>query len=376
MLGQRRAIVIVMVAIPIMVALFFIYLLGEGLPVRAPIGVVDMDRSELSRRVTRNLGANQMLRVQRHCDSYADAMAGVRSGELYGFFAIPEGFDRDAVGGRKPTVSFYCDVTYFVPGTLVFKGFKIVAVTTAGGLVQAQLAATGALSALGPGAQSLTVPVSFDQHLIGNPWMNYSYYLTTTFVPCALCLIVLLVTIYSITDEIKSGTSRQWLTAAGGSMLTALMGKLLPQTVVFWVLGAFIQAVLYGFCHFPLHCHPLLMLAAILLTVTATQCLAVLVCELLPNPRLALSVGGLVGILAFSIAGFSFPVENMYGGVAVFSYILPIRYYFLIHAAEAVNGAPFYYVRVWYGILALFPLIVFPLLGRLRRACLNPVYVP
>lgn len=375
MLGQRRAVLGVMVGIPVAVTVFFVWLMQVGLPVRTPIGVVDMDRTAMSRGIIRNLEANQMLTVASHCDSYAEAMADVRNGRIFGFFVIPDEFASDAVAGRKPTLSFYCNTTYFVPGTLVFKGFKTVAVTTSGGLVMAKIAATGALSAIGDPA-GLAAPVSFQMHQPGNPWMNYSYYLSSTFVPCALCLIVLLITIYSITDEIKQGTSTDWLRTAGGSMVTALTGKLLPQTLIFWTLGAFMQGVLYGFCHFPLNCHPLLMLTAMWLTVTATQCLGVLFCELVPNPRLALSMGALVGILAFSIAGFSFPVQNMYGGMAIMSYILPIRYYFMIHATEAVNGAPFYYVRVWFGVLAMFPLIIFPLVGRLRRACANPVYVP
>lgn len=375
MLGRRRAILCIMVGVPVLVTVFFLGLLHEGLPVRTPVAVVDMDHTAMSRGITRHLETNQMLHVTRHCDSYVQAMDQIRRGEIYGFFVIPDRFAADAIGGRTPTLSFYCDVTYFVPGTLVFKGFKTVSVTTSGGLVMAKIAATGALAAVGD-PSGLTLPVSMQIHQPGNPWMNYSYYLSSSFIPCALCLIILLITIYTITDEIKQGTSPRWLQTAGGSMLTALTGKLLPQTLIFWILGAFIQGSMYGFCHFPLNCHPLIMLAAMFLTVTATQCLGVFICQLLPNPRLGLSVGALIGILAFSLAGFSFPVANMYEAVAILSYILPIRYYFMIHVTEAVNGAPFYYVRVWMGVLALWPLFIIPLMGRLRRACAHPVYVP
>lgn len=375
-LAHRKIVIGAMVGLPVLVAVVFMWLLSEGLPVRTPVAVVDLDHTELSRRVGRNLAANQMVQVTEHCNSYHEAVNAVKEGRVFGFFVIPHQFAKDAIGGDKPALSFYCNDTYFVPGTLVFKGFKTISVTTSGGLVQAQLVQSGAESLLAGSGGAMLSPVKLDVRQPGNPWMNYSYYLTTTFVPCALCLMILLVTVYSITGEIKHGTSVQWLKISGGSMVTALLGKLLPQTVIFSLVGWAIQGVMYGFLGFPLNCSPWIMILAMFLTVTATQCLGVVIAELLPNPRLGLSIAALLGILVFSIGGFSFPVENMYGGVGIFSYLMPIRYYFLIHATEAINGAPFYFVRVYFGVLALFPLAVFPLIGRLRRACLKPVYVP
>ena len=38
----------------------------------------------------------------------------------------------------------------------------------------------------------------------------------------------------------------------------------------------------------------------------------------------------------------------MYGGIAIFSYIVPIRYYFLIYIDQALNGIPIYYSRFYY----------------------------
>ncbi len=71
------------------------------------------------------------------------------------------------------------------------------------------------------------------------------------------------------------------------------------------------------------------MVTAMLLFIAASQAFALTICSIIPNLRFALSILSLIGILSFSIAGFSFPVEQMYGGVGIFSYILPIRYYFL-----------------------------------------------
>ena len=66
----------------------------------------------------------------------------------------------------------------------------------------------------------------------------------------------------------------------------------------------------------------------------------------------------------------------MYGGLAIFSYILPVRYYFLIYINQALNGLPVYYSRYFFAALIAFPLVATTLLWRLKKACLKPVYVP
>ena len=156
----------------------------------------------------------------------------------------------------------------------------------------------------------------------------------------------------------------------------ALAGKLLPQTVILWAVGGFILWLLFGYEHFPVNGSLWSLAAAMMLTVVASQAFAVFVCSVVPNPRLAFSITALFGILSFSFTGFSFPVESMYGALGVFSYLAPIRYFFLIYINEGLNGAPLYFSRLYFAALIAFPLVCSLLLFRLRKACLKPVYVP
>lgn len=370
---SRKIYFVLMLIVPLAGAFFFVDLMDEGLPLKVPSAVVDLDHSSLSRQVTRNLKAGELINVTEMPESYADALDLVRRGKIFGFFLIPADFERDALGGREATVAYYSNMTYFVPGTLAFKGFKTQAVTTAGGLAVASLTAIGVPESM---SGELINPVNFDLRAPGNPWLNYNIYLSNSFVPGLLALLVALVTSYSILAEIKHGTSRRWLEASGGSMFTALLGKLIPQFVIWTIVGMAIQAFLYRFNHFPMNCPSWHMILAMALLVIGSQGFAVIACCLIPNLRLAVSLCSLSGILAFSIAAFSFPVDQMYGAIGIFSYILPIRYYFLIYIDQALNGIPLYYSRVYYIALLIFPLLGLLGLGRLRKRCLNPIYVP
>ena len=371
-MGSRKMYFFAMVAVPLFILLFFVGLLSPGLPLKVPTAVVDLDHSELSREVTRNLNAMELIDIDRRLESYDQAMTAIRRGEIFGFIVIPSDFQKDAVAGRTPTLEYYNNLTYFVPGTLAFKGFKTISVATAMGVVKSEIQAIGVTDDV---ASGLLQPVAVAQHPIGNPWMNYNYYLSPSFCLGAMALMIMLMTVFSITMEIKNGTSTGWLASSHGHITVAILAKLFPHFIVWSVICQFMLSLFFCWLHFPAG-HLGLMSIAIELFVIANMGMGVLWCSIVPNPRFALILAALTGILSFSFLGFSFPVQSMYGAVAIFSYIMPTRYMFLIYIINGLNDFPLYYSRVYFAVLVAMPFICCLLLPRLKKACLNPVYVP
>lgn len=372
-LTARSIYLVGMVVVPVVMAFFFVGMLNPGLPLKVPAGVVDLDHSQMSRRLTRSLDAMELIDVVEAPMDYHAAMEAVQEGKILGFFMIPENFERDAVSGRGPQLTYYFNLSIYVPGSLMFKGFKTMGVTAAGGLVQTNLVSKGAPEAL---AGVVLQPLTVNSHPLNNPWLNYSYYLSPSFLYGVLELMIFIMTTFSITQEIKTGSSVEWLQTARDRTATALLGKLFPQTVIFTILGWGMNSLLYHWNHFPMNGDELWMAVGMLLFVVACQSFSVIVCAILPNPRLALSVCSLTGILAFSLAAFSFPVQAMYGAVAVFAYILPVRWYFLIYADIALDGWAVYYSRLYFVALLVFPMLATLLAPLMKRALRKPVYVP
>lgn len=372
-LFSRPEYVMALIVIPIFGVWFFDSILSRGVTTRVPTAVVDLDNSEMSRAITRNLAVQQVLDITHHYESYEEAMKGVRQGQIFGFFVIPANFEEDVFASKQPSLTYYSNLTYYVPGTYSYKGFKQIAVATASSVVRNMAVERGIPESV---LLPLVQPVSLQIQQINNPWANYAYYLGPSFTYGILQLMILLLTIFSITSEIKEGTSRRWLGEAGDSIIVALTGKLAPQTLLFIVVGWLVMAFQFGFNHYPMNGELWVMLVGMALMVIATQALGIFYASLLPNPRLALSLGALTGILAFSLAGFSFPVQNMYGGLAIFSYILPVRYMFLIYIGVALNGVDPYFVR--YDLIAMlaFVPVSLTMLWRLKSMCLKPVYIP
>ena len=371
-LTGRKVYLFAMILVPLAVALFFLSLMSEGLPLQVPTAVVDLDNSALSRKLVRSLKAQETTDIAVELTSFNEAIDKVRNGEIFGFFYIPRNLEKDAVAGNKPTITYYSNMTYFVPGTLAYKGFRTIAVTSSGMMAASEVVEMGVDESM---AEVLLQPVVIDTHPLGNPWLNYSYYLCNSFVPAALELMIFLVTVFSICIEIKTGESRKWLAKADGSIIKALIGKLAPQTLVFFIVGMAIDVLFFKYNHFPMNGSWWVMVLAMLMFVIACQGFALFVTCVVPSLRMALSICSLIGILAFSIAGFSFPVEQMYGGVGIFSYILPVRYYFLIYIDQALNGIPMYYSREYFAALVVFAIAYVPLLFRLKKHLARPVYV-
>lgn len=360
--------------VPLAMTAFLVSFLHEGVADRVPCVVVDLDGSSMSRNLVRNLEALQQVDVRGECDSYSEAMTMVKRGDVVGFFMIPEGFGREVLSGRQSVLTYYVNFGYIVPASLLTEGFTTISLMANAAVEQGMMQAEGLpKEEIAPRIQ----PIINSIHRIGNPEMNYGVYLTNSFAPGVLALMVLIVSTYNITTEITRGSSRRWMRVGGNSIVIALVGKLMPLTILFTIVGWAMQIVFYGIADYPMYGSMSVMFLAMFLLVVACQALSVVVCAIVPNPRYALSVCSLMGMLAFSLCGYSFPVENMYPGIGIFSHILPMRYYFLIYVDQALNGLPQVYTRMNFVSLLVFPILALLVSPLLKRAMLRPVvYVP
>ncbi len=372
-LVRRPMYFLLIVIMPLLCCWFLMDLIKGGTVELVPVGIIDQDNSSMSRLISRNLNGFQQVNICQRYNNFAEGRDAVQRGEVFGFFYIPDNLEELALSGRQPVVSFYVNYAYYAPGSMQYKGFKTVSLLVNGGIAQVALRTVGLSKEK---IESALVPYQTHTHMIGNPFVNYNYYLNSTFVPCFLSLFILLVTAFSLGLELKSGLSRQWLRTSGNSMFLALVGKLLPQTILFTAVGWFIQWMMFRCYDFPLNCNPWNMLIAMFLLVVANQSFAVLMYCFVPNFRYGTMLCTLLGMVSFSFSGFSLPQEAMYPWVEALGFTVPIKYYFLIMVDQALNGIDLYYSRFYYAALIGFTILPMLLSWRLKKECMNPVYVP
>lgn len=362
-----------MIAAPLFCFVFFTSLMAEGLPTDMPLGLVDNDNTSTSRSLARNLDAFEMTSIKEQYANVTEAREAVQRGDIYGFYYIPKGTTRKAKRQELPVVSFYTNYSYLVAGSLLYRDMRTMSELASGAASRTVLYAKGATERQ---AMAFLQPIVIDSHAINNPWLNYNVYLSNIILPGLLMLFIFMVTVFSIGTEVKHNTVHDWLIMARGSMFHALAGKLLPQTLIFFLIGIAFALGLYGVLHFPCHCGVPTMLLVMLLGVIGAQGLGVFMFAMLPTLRMSLSFASLWGVISFSICGMSYPVMAMHPTLQGLSYLFPLRHYFLLYVNCALDGYPLMNAAPYVVGLLLFAILPLLLLRRLKKMLLIIPYIP
>lgn len=362
---SQRIYLIMIFFLPSICFLFFGTFMESGLPSDLPIGIIDQDNSPTSRNAIRQLDATQECDVVSNYCSFSDARRAMQEGKIYAFVNIPKDFEKDIFSNRQPELNFYYNSAYLITGSLSNKALSKMCATISGAVKLKTMTAKGINQSIIMGQLQPIVP---DIHAIGNPWINYSVYLINVILPGLLGLIILLTIVYTIGIELKQDTGHEWLNISGNNMSIAIIGKMIPYTIGFTIMAIFCDIMLFRMLNYPLNNNILWMFLASFLFVMANQALGVFMIGTFPVLRDALSFASLFGVLAFSFAGLSFPIEGMMPMFQGWSYLFPIRHFFIIYQDIALNGlAPIYAIPNCIYLL-LFLLVPFTVGKRLKNA--------
>lgn len=325
------------VGVMLLSTFFFLTLMRGGSAENMPVAVVDLDQTSISRRLIHEMQATPSVDIQLVTNSYPEARLAMQQGKIYGIFVIREGFYRDLVSFKRPQLDFYVTNAYTVGGNTAYKQMLTMVNLTSGAFQREVLRKKGMPDEV---IMNRIQPLTIEGHLIANPWGNYSVYLVSTILPGILGLICLMLTIFAIGYELKMRTSHAWLRAAGGNYTVAMIGKLIPYTVIYLVLGIGCHLILYRYAGFPVNGSYGRLMFGLMLFIFAMEALGITLIGLLPTLRDALSIGALYSMLGFSLSGFTYPQMSMLAPVKALSYLEPLRHYYLIYVNEALMAAP------------------------------------
>jgi ABC-2 type transport system permease protein len=362
-----------MVLFPILVIFFFTSLMDDGQPLNLPVGIVDLDNTSTSRSLSRKLDGFQMSKVVARYPSVAEARRAIQRNEIYGFLYIPKGTTDKLLASRQPKISYYYTYTSIAAGSMLMKDLKTVSTLGSAGLGQATMRAKGLTDAQ---IQTLLQPIKIDLHQIANPWTNYNAYLSTMMVPGIIMLFIFLISAYSIGTELKFATGKKWMEMADNNITVALLGKFLPQTII-WL------AIVYGYewyvfynLGFPHFGSPWMLVLLGLMQVLASQGFGIFAFGLMPSLRMSMSVCSLWAVLSISMAGSAFPIMGMDAPLQSLSWLFPLRHYWMMYQTCVLNGLPL--VESWFHFAAMAAFLLLPWLvvNKIKNAMLTYVYIP
>lgn len=349
---------------PLISLVIFLSIFSEGVPGNLPVGLVDMDNTVLSRKMGQWINATSEAEIVFRSPNLDEARHMMEKGEIQAVVLIPEGTEKEILKGSGQTVSVYINNANILSGGYLQKGIYKALATLSGGIKIQVALKKGATEEQ---AMAKIQPVKMHQHVLFNPFGNYAYFLLSALFPLMIILFTMLSSIYAVGIELREGTGPDWLDHSGDSVIVALVGKLVPYTLLFIVNVIVMNTILFVQMGTPLQGSFVLVVLGEIVLIVAYQLLGVLFVALSSNLRLSLSLASAYSMMALTFAGLTFPQFSMPLIARIFSLFFPFTYWVKIFISQAFRGESSLQGILLIGALLAFILVSvlsFPLLKK------------
>ena len=361
-MNSRRIYWVASLVLPLFSLVFMATIFGNGQMKDLPIGIVDEDNTSASRHIVRMVDVTPELQVSQHFANEAEARKAMQKKDIYGYLLIP---------AKITSLCYYYHNAMLSVGGELHSTFET--------LLQEVSVTPIVTEAIGLGENEATLtsflmPVSETEYPTYNNIRNYAVYLSQPFFFVFLQILLLLVTTYALGSESKFGTSDEWLKSAKGNMGIAVMGKLLPYTLIFITISILANVVFFKWMQIPLPCSLWTITGVSILFICATQALALFLYAIFPALSLIISVVSMVGSLGATLCGVTFPVVFMDTPVYAASFLFPIRHFVeVVQSLLYLDGT---FADYWPNITILLVVCLLPilLLPRLKHVLITHKY--
>lgn len=368
---SRRLYLGVCIGLPLFCIFFMCTIFGSGEMENIPVGIVDMDQTATSRQLVRTISTVPTAKVTNYYPDQIAAREAVQRKDIYAYFVIPNNFESNLLGGREASLPYYYHFALLSVGVELYDNFASALASVALSPIVVAGVSAGSTS---ESIESAIVPVNVQAHPLFNPALDYSIYLTNPFFFVLFQVLIILITMYILGSEIKFKTADDWLKTADMNIFVAVVGKLLPYTVIFIIMGIFANYAVFGLMDIPMSSGFLPINLATALFIIATQAFAVFIFSLFPALSIIMSIASMVGSLGATLSGVTFPVPFMHPIIYHFSYLFPIRHFVEVIQNYVYGNYGFAYA--WQSVSALFLYLLAALLilPHLKKATLSHKY--
>ena len=336
---------------PIIAYLTIMWMFSDGVIRNVPTSIVDLDNTNLSRNICRQINATPVTNLIAYNKSLNDAKSLMEKGRIDAIIVIPSNTERNIVKGKSSEIAVYINNTNVVKGGVLKAGlYKTLSTISAGIKVQTNLKKGYTTEQ----AINRAVPIQVNTHLLFNPYTNYSYFLTLGLLPLMAIVFIFLGSVYVVGLELKEGTTKDLLNSAEQSITVAITGKLLPYTFLFFVNIMFMNYILFTILGTPLHGSLFTLIVSELFLIIAYQLLAVLFLNITSNMRLSLSLGSAYTMMALTFAGLTFPAMGMPVVAKVFSWLFPYSFWLKILLSQSLRGEPLIETLPYFIVIMIF----------------------
>ena len=323
--------------VPLAQMAFLAAIFSAGLATRLPIGVLDLDGSDLSRTIIRMVDATPSSAVAVRVGDLAEGRSLILSGKIHGLLMLPHDLQRDVFVGRRPEVVFFYNTQTLTTGNLLASGVNAALPSSAAGIRLSLRTAQGQPLEF---ARASLQPIPVQINALFNPTLNYVFILLTALIPSIQQVVMVTTASYSIGLDVETRYRLRILRRLGGGLWPAMAGKILPYTILFMLVLGLSDTLLFVVFGLPLRGQSWLLIIAGLLFILSCQLLGGLLALVLKSTVSAVSIGTLVTAPAFGFMGIGFPRLGMNAFSFGWGALLPGTWYLTARVDQTVRGTP------------------------------------
>ena len=346
---------------PILSFAFLVAIFYRGVASDLPIVIVDKDRSDLSRRVIFNINANSTVDIKYKVSTTKEALELIEESRAYALLEIPSNFKRDILLQTQPKVTVMLNTQYILVGKIIKAALVESIMNSAGEIEFLKNLVTTQNS---DESIAKITPIGLQITPFFNTYKNYSLFLISALLPSLWQIFIVVATLVSFGTLFKAGREKEFFGST--HIEIKIIGKLLPYTLMYLLLGVSFLAFIYGTEGWIFQGSVVVTIFAMFLTIIAYQGVALLFFVTGFDYARSLSLGAVYTAPAFAFLGVTFPVSSMNGFALFWRDLLPISHYMELQISQANYGVNIFMESDKLISIALFLLLFIPIFFRFK----------
>ena len=348
--------------LPIMSFFFVIAIFYNGVLRDMPIVIVDNDKSKLSRQLLSNIQSSSTIEITHMSTSLKSAMTLLKRGKVYAIVVIPHHFSKEILLNKQPKITALLNTQYILIGKILTSALISVVIHSS-----AQVEYVSKLSTLKNSYDSINSisPIGMQVTPFFNTYQNYFLFLISALLPSIWQIFIVVATIVSFGLMFKEKEEKEFFN--GGYIEMRIIGKLLPYTFAYLLLGVAYLFYIYGTLNWEFQGSFAITIFGMFLTTVAYQGVALLFFVTGFDYTRSLSLGAVYTAPAFAFLGVTFPIFNMNNFALFWRDLLPVAHYMELQISQANYGADIFLEIEKLTLLFTFWIVFIPVFFMFRR---------
>lgn len=229
-------VMLILIGAPLFYSFFYPFPYMDEIVRKVPTAVVDEDKSDLSKKITRMLNSTEEMSVTTEYASIDEAKEAFMMREINAIIHIPRGFYKNILLGNQPPVTLFADGSYMIFYSETLASSMKVILTTAAGVKIQRMTMSGIPSKDALNLQSSANTIS---NALYNPKGGYASYV----VPAVLTLILQQILLVAIFMRQGTDYERGYDFPESVNAVQILFGKLIVYSIFFAAMAFYFYGV-------------------------------------------------------------------------------------------------------------------------------------